>query len=161
MTSPRATGPPAPSSMERNIRDCPSSWASGEAPARFRPMASSPSPSSSPSTASSRRHWLQVNTNSQSKSAKTNPTNCPSDPALAASDGDPLARLLPIAQNKWWLFAGTTHPIKLSPDGKRLEPSDWNISFHPRTPNFSLDSALIWLQLSEQQFDPKQPSYSS
>ena len=49
---------------------------------------------------------------------------------MAAKDGDPIGRLLPLVKKSWWLEGGSSHTTKLHPGSNRSEVNGRLIDFH-------------------------------
>jgi hypothetical protein len=71
------------------------------------------------------------------------------NPILAAADGDPVGRLLPLVQEKWWLGAGASQP-KLEPGANWGEVPGRTVNFVFNPPQHKNDSGMILICLADE-----------
>jgi hypothetical protein len=68
---------------------------------------------------------------------------------VAAADGDPVGRLLPLVKDRWCLAAhGKSGPVH--PGSNRQEVTGRLISFQYNPTGYKADSGLIWLWLTDE-----------
>ena len=72
------------------------------------------------------------------------------DPVLAAADGDPVGRLLPLVKDRWWLSGGSNQPTKLQPGANRGQATGRLVSLYYSPTGYKGDSGLVWLWLTDE-----------
>ena len=76
----------------------------------------------------------------------------------AAADGDPVGRLLPLLNERWWLGAVGAKATKLHPGGNHQEVSGRLLTLQYNPTGYKVDAGLVWLWLTDQPAAEQHPT---